>query len=101
MSLTPRAVEVVAGQGLPQHRHQRAFPKKNTAWAASDRSPCRVATFKPTSVLPAPGTPVTNTIAFRRPAVAAVMIRSMHSLVAARFTAPASLRVMSCTVWWA
>ena len=61
--------------------------------------PCRVATFKPTSVLPAPGTPVTNTIAFRCPAFAAAMIRSMHPLVAARFTAPASLRVMSWTVW--
>jgi hypothetical protein len=30
---------------------------------------------------------------------ARAMIRSTAALVTARFTAPASLRVMSCTVW--
>ena len=71
------------------------LPERNTAWAESRSRPCRVATFRPTSVLPAPGTPVTNTIAFRLPVFVAAMIFSIESLVAARFTAPASLRVMS------
>ena len=75
------------------------LPDRKTAWAASPELPCRVATFKPTSVLPAPGTPVTKTIAFRPRVRASAMIRSTAALVTARFVAPASARVMSCTVW--
>ena len=39
------------------------FPERYTA-RASPNVRLRVATFKPTSVFPAPGTPVTNTMAF-------------------------------------
>ena len=37
------------------------FPERNTAWVGCASSRFLVATLRPTNVLPAPGTPVTNT----------------------------------------
>jgi hypothetical protein len=53
--------------------------------------------FRPTSVLPAPGTPVTKQIALREFALEISMIDEIDSEVRARFAAPASLRDISAT----
>jgi hypothetical protein len=58
-----------------------------------------VAILSPTSVLPAPGTPVTKTIDFSRRARERSMISSTAPEVTRRFVAPASLRVIASTEW--
>jgi hypothetical protein len=60
---------------------------------------CAVATFNPTSVFPAPGTPVRRQIAFCECLLADSMISETASDVRVKFTAPASLREMSATEW--
>jgi len=56
-----------------------------------------VATFKPTRVFPAPGTPVTKTMDFSRFALERSMISSTPTDVTRRFLAPASLREIAST----
>jgi hypothetical protein len=58
-----------------------------------------VATFSPMRVFPAPGTPVTNTIALCRPILALSMTSSTAFDVTVRFFAPASLREIASTLW--
>ena len=66
---------ILGAQALSFRRAPRAsrstftsgpLPDKNTAWVGVS-SRFFVATLRPTSVLPAPGTPVTKTMAFRPP----------------------------------
>ena len=75
------------------------FPERNTAWVGSRSSRRRVATFIPTRVLPAPGTPVTKTTSFVPPARASSMIPSTRAEVTDRFLAPASFLEMASTEW--
>jgi hypothetical protein len=60
---------------------------------------CVVATFKPTRVFPAPGTPVTKQIAFFRSVFARSIRTDIATEVRARFFSPASLRDSSATEW--
>lgn len=75
------------------------LPDRNAACVWTSFAAWRVATLSPTSVFPAPGTPVTNTIAFRLRSRASATMASTRPAVSARFLAPASLRVISWTVW--
>jgi hypothetical protein len=70
---------------------------RNTACVGSSVRRCRVATFRPTSVFPEPGTPVTNTMAFSRLARARSITSSTLRDVTRRFRAPASLREIAST----
>lgn len=58
-----------------------------------------MATFKPTRVLPAPGTPVTKHMAFLLLALASPIRLDIATDVRARFFSPASLLDKSATEW--
>src|SRR6478735_1767438 len=60
---------------------------------------CCVATFSPTSVFPAPGTPVTKQIDFREASLDERMTSAIASEVRLRLMALASLREISETEW--
>ncbi len=74
------------------------LPDRNIACSPCYASECRMAIFKPTNVLPAPGTPVTKQMDFRPFDLLCSIMRLISSVVIVRFSAPASLRVMSCTL---
>ena len=81
--------EFIAGQRLLQNADKGLLPDRKTA-RASPYSRRFVATLRPTRVLPAPGTPVTKTIAFARAVLEPSMISSTATDVTGRFVAPAS-----------
>jgi hypothetical protein len=58
-----------------------------------------VATFNPTRVFPAPGTPVTKQIIFFWFTLENSIISAIAVEVFSKFFAPASLRVISSTEW--
>ena len=72
------------------------FPERKTA-RDSPKSRRRVATSSPTNVFPAPGTPVTKTIAFRPCRFAPSIMLSTAAEVTLRFVAPASWREIAST----
>src|SRR5262249_27535889 len=75
------------------------LPDRKTLYSSLVLSMCLVAIFRPTNVLPAPGTPVTKQIAFLELALALLMMSEIASDVSVKLTAVASFREMSATEW--
>ncbi len=75
------------------------FPDKNIACSRFSESCQQLAIFRPASVFPAPGTPVTKQIVFFRSRFAESMMCVSSLAVRVRFSTPASLRVISSTLW--
>ena len=66
LAVAPAPQHFISGERFAQDSTIGPFPDRKTAWVGRCSSRrCRVAMFKPTSVLPAPGTPVTKQIIFR------------------------------------
>jgi hypothetical protein len=89
--------QFVANQRLLQYGDEWAIPRQEDGACLSGVTPPG-ATFSPTSVFPAPGTPVRKTMAFSRLARDRSMISSTATDVTFRFFAPASCRDIESTV---
>ena len=73
------------------------LPDRKTLYSSSLLSMCFVAASRPTSVFPAPGTPVTKQIVFSWRAFVVSIISATVLAVTLRFVAPASVREISVT----